>query len=120
MLYDSGDLEPIMYKIYNEWVSSFSEIKPSKMIYLKTSSSICYLRIASRNRQGEDLIPIDYIERCKKKKENMIKSVSGEVDVITLNGNIDIFKLGSFNEWTKDISDFVEDIYHISDYIINV
>ena len=65
MLYDSGNMESIQYQIYNKWFESFLDIAPvSKMIYLKTDPKVSYKRISIRNRNGEENIPFEYIEKC--------------------------------------------------------
>ena len=66
MLYDSGKIDNINYKIYLSWFDYFiKEINASySVIYVNTDTTICYERINNRNRSGEDLIPLEYLKSC--------------------------------------------------------
>ncbi len=83
MLYDSGNMDEIEYKIYNKWFKSFLDIAPiSKMIYLKTDPKISFERISIRNREGEDKIPYEYIDNCHKYHNDMYKLIDFDKKVI--------------------------------------
>lgn len=85
MLRDSGMIEDIMFKIYNENFKVIEQdFKIDKYIYLGTSPEKCSDRIKKRARSGE-AIPIDYLKNCKKyhddwllKKENVLAVHSDE------------------------------------------
>lgn len=66
MLYDSGMIEEIEYKIYLQWFDNFIEELPlSGIIYMDTPPEVCHERIKKRDRDGET-IPIDYLVSCDK------------------------------------------------------
>ena len=65
MLYDSGKIEHINYQIYLNWFNTFADEFPvDKIIYVRTNPEICHQRISTRNRDGEDNIPLEYLESC--------------------------------------------------------
>ena len=102
MLFDMKKIEDINYQIYCKWFEEFSqEIPVSKIIYIKTNPIICFSRIQQRNRKGELVIPLEYLEHCHEYHENMIKTLEDSVDIIYLDGNV--IKT-SFEDWTAQIN----------------
>lgn len=83
MLYDANNMNEIEYQIYNNWFESFLDLAPiSKMIYLKTDPKISFQRIGIRNREGENNIPIEYIENCHLYHNNMYDKIHFEKKII--------------------------------------
>ena len=65
MLYDSGKIEQVEYTIYCNWFYEFiDDLDISGFIYLQIPPETCYSRIKSRNRKGEESIPIEYLQDC--------------------------------------------------------
>ena len=93
MLYDTKMLEDVNYQIYCKWFEEFSqEIPMSKIIYIKTDPEICLERINKRNRTGEDTIKLDYLQLCSTYHEDMMNELREKnIEVIVLNGNVDIY-----------------------------
>jgi len=93
MLYDTKMLEDVNYQIYCKWFEEFSqEIPMSKIIYIKTNPEICLERINKRNRTGEDTIKLDYLQLCSTYHEDMMNELREKnIEVIVLNGNVDIY-----------------------------
>ena len=57
MLFDTGFIELVNYKIYLNWFNAFVEDCPvTKIIYVKTDPAICEARIIRRSRAGESNI----------------------------------------------------------------
>ena len=108
MLYDTGFIELVNYKIYMKWFDTFArDCLISKVIYVNTDPKICFDRIKKRSRTGESSIPLDYLENCHKYHEDML-DVSKDTcickDQIVLNGNIDIFQNEEhLNMWLEEI-----------------
>jgi len=72
MLYDSGKMEYINYKIYLNWFDSFtSEFPIHKIIYIKTNPEICHFRVMKRLREGENLISLEYLDISKNNIDNL-------------------------------------------------
>jgi len=107
MLYDSGKMEDIEYKIYLKWFDHFANMqKIQKVIYLKTKPEICFERISKRNRDGESNIPLDYLENCHNYHEIMIENINDEILVIDSNVDTDE-NPDIINKWISLIKDFI-------------
>lgn len=110
MLYDSGSMEHIQHQIYLKWFDSFADEFPvSKVVYVKTSPSICYDRISQRSRAGENQIPLEYLDQCDLYHEKMLSDPSFTKNQLILDGNIDIYKNKiELNEWIQKIDEFIQ------------
>jgi deoxyadenosine/deoxycytidine kinase len=92
MLYDSGKIEDVNYQIYQKWFDNFSNYYTiNKIIYVKTSPNICFSRINQRDRVGESVIPIDYLENCSRYHDDMLYAVYDN-SLLTLDGNINLIE----------------------------
>jgi len=112
MLFDSGNIELINYKIYLKWFDTFADDFPvSKVIYVNTDPEICHHRIEKRSRTGESNIPLDYLQKCHKYHNKMldVNSLSCVCqDQLLLNGNIDIYEnKEQLDEWIEQINTFI-------------
>jgi deoxyadenosine/deoxycytidine kinase len=112
MLFDSGNIELVNYKIYLEWFNTFADEFPvSKVIYVNTDPEICHQRIEKRSRTGESNIPIEYLQNCHKYHNNMLDVNSDDCvckEQLVLNGNIDIYEnKEQLNEWIDKINNFI-------------
>ena len=84
MLYDEKIIDEIGYQIYRRWFDCFTDILPeTKYVYLKTDPVVCVQRIKKRNREGEENIPVEYLEKVHQYHENWLNR-DGD---IMLNGN---------------------------------
>ena len=112
MLYDTGKIEYINYQIYLNWFDTFSsEFPVHKVVYVKTSPKKCYERISKRSREGEENIPLSYLESCSFYHDNMLdKNLTSCVceNQLVLNGNIDIYEnKEQVNKWIGEITKFI-------------
>lgn len=114
MLFDDGKLEYLEFQIYLKWFDSFIKEYPiSKIIYMKTSPEICHCRISKRSRQGEDIIPLEYLDNCDKYHENMLQSdiICNSICKLVLNGNVNINleenEKGEMEKWLQQINEFI-------------
>jgi len=113
MLYDSNKIEYVNYQIYLNWFNTFSEEYPiNKIIYVKTSPNNCHKRINKRSRDGENNIPLEYLESCHNYHENMLNINSLECvckNQLILNGNHDIYENKEVVEnWIDLITEFLQ------------
>jgi len=101
MLYDTNKIEDINYLIYLKWFDTFSESFPlKKIIYIKTDPEICFNRIEKRSRQGESIIPIEYLQSLDKYHDEMMDEL--KINTLVLDGNIDIYEnKEKLNEWVE-------------------
>jgi len=112
MLYDTKKLEHVNYQIYLNWFDTFSQDFPlHKVIYVKTSPEKCHSRILKRAREGENLIPLEYLQSCDKYHNNMLDKTSQECickEQLVLNGNVDIYENhNQIKEWISEIDKFI-------------
>jgi deoxyadenosine/deoxycytidine kinase len=108
MLHDQGQIEDVCYQIYLSWFDEFAKDYPiAHTVYVKTEPKICYDRIHLRAREGEEIIPLIYLEECHKYHEEFMKEIKSKK--LVLDGNIDIFKNEEIlDEWLEQINIFIE------------
>jgi deoxyadenosine/deoxycytidine kinase len=109
MLYDSGKMESIEFQVYLKWFDSFIEEFPvSKIIYVKTNPEICHYRITKRSRQGENIIPLEYLDNCDTYHEKMLCSNTICKSQLLLDGNKDIYDNEcELKNWILKIENFL-------------
>lgn len=112
MLYDMDKIEDVNYQIYCSWFESFiSEVPVEQTIYVQTEAEVCHHRMKLRGREGEEVIPLDYLRKCHEYHEKMMKSeikqyIPGEQ--LVLNGNVNIFENKEQLElWKKQVATFI-------------
>lgn len=112
MLYDTGKLEHVNYQIYLNWFNTFADEFPvNKIVYIRAEPETCHQRITTRNRDGENNIPIDYLNLCNKYHDNMLDKKLPECvcqDQLVLNGNYNIYENENvIKEWIDMIEKFI-------------
>lgn len=112
MLYDSGKIELINYRIYLQFFDTFiKDYRVDKILYVKTDPEKCSERIMKRSRSGESNIPLDYLIECDKYHDEMIENEDlKNTAKIVLDGNIDIY---------ENAAETLERIEKIKGYILN-
>lgn len=111
MLYDQGKMEDVCYQIYLRWFDEFAKDFPvTQSINIVADPSVCYQRIHKRSRAGEEVIPLDYLSECQKYHDVFLAPESEvDVEVLTLDGNIDIYEnADTLQEWTNKITEFIQ------------
>ena len=108
MLYETGKMEDVCYEIYLNWFDTFSEEFPvHKVVYVKTAPEICHARISKRAREGEECIPLEYLQSCNKYHEDMLQNNQDQQEKLVLDGNVDIYENGNqINDWLYQIHYF--------------
>ena len=78
---------------------------------VKTTPENCYERIATRQRDGEDKIPIEYLKTCNDYHDNMLDTTSADCvceNQLVLDGNCDIYKNKHIlDEWIASIEHYI-------------
>ena len=88
MLYDDGLIEHDEYQIYNKWFDEFiDDNKLTGIIYVKAEPSVCNDRVKIRAREGEDSIPLDYLQKCHQYHEDWLSTIENKL-VIEANDHI--------------------------------
>jgi len=108
MLFDDKKIEDVNYQIYRKWFDTFAQEFPiAGLIYVNTLPEICHQRIMKRSREGEDCIPLDYLQNCGNYHDYMM-SVMSDSPILKLDGNVDIYQNTSIvNDWVDKIKEFI-------------
>ena len=84
MLHDNGKISSIQYEIYKLLLKTRTESSfvkhtgvPDKIIYLNIPANICKKRIGNRKRGGEELISLEYLQKCEKYYKDWLFSEEG-------------------------------------------
>ena len=98
-LHNEGFISSIDYLIYNEWFYTFLQMEYKgtpikyKHIYFKTTPTIAFHRILSRNREEEKTIEYEYIIKCNAYHNKWLSNLK---DVITFDANVDLKKTDEY------------------------
>lgn len=106
MLYDQGKMSDVEHQIYLTLFDEFaSEFEVNKVVYIRTDPVKCHERIHVRAREGEELIPLAYLEECHKYHEDFLDLERGLFkDQMVLDGNNDIYLNPEVaDEWMRQI-----------------
>jgi len=106
MLYNQGKMSDVEYQIYMLLFDEFaSEFEVNKVIYVKTDPVKCHERIHLRAREGEELIPLAYLEECHKYHETFLNADRGLFkEQLVLDGNQDIYQNATLaDDWMLEI-----------------
>ena len=110
MLFDQGKIEDVCYQIYLTWFDEFAKDFPiNYSVYVNTEPKKCYDRIHKRAREGEEVIPLGYLEDCHNYHEKFLDEKTGmKIDKLVLDGNVDIYKNEkTLEEWLEKIDAFI-------------
>jgi deoxyadenosine/deoxycytidine kinase len=108
MLYDQGKIEHVCYQIYLNWFDEFvTDFDIKNTIYVNTEPKKCYERIHKRSREGEEVIPLNYLESCHNYHNEFLDIIKTEK--LELNGNIDIYENREvLDKWLEEIKLMIE------------
>ena len=106
MLYDQGKIEDVCYQIYLNWFDEFIQEFPiSHSIYINAEPQKCYERVHIRAREGEELIPLTYLEQCHNYHEEFLENATNK---LVLDGNVNIYENEKIVEqWIEMINEFI-------------
>jgi len=109
MLYDQGKIENVCYEIYLTWFDEFAKDFPiNYSVYVNTDPTKCYYRIHKRARDGEEVIPLDYLNDCHKYHEEFLNESNIIKHKLILDGNVDIYKNETIiDKWLERIDLFI-------------
>jgi thymidine kinase len=110
MLHDQGKIEDVCYQIYLNWFEEFASDFPiNYSVYVKTDPEKCYERIHKRSRDGEEVIPLAYLQDCHNYHEEFLNENTGiNSKKLVLDGNVDIYENNKIvDKWIEDINELV-------------
>jgi deoxyadenosine/deoxycytidine kinase len=109
MLHESGKMNELEYKIYNEWhsklISDF-KLEATGFIYLRTTPEVSHGRIKKRSRDGEAGIPLDYLKSLHTRHETWLLTQEPQEKVLTLDVSGSIFEDEVMTEFTDKIREY--------------
>jgi deoxyadenosine/deoxycytidine kinase len=106
MLYEEKKIEDVCYQIYLTWFDEFTKwFAINVLVYLDTNPIICYNRIHKRSREGEELIPLTYLENCHNYHNSFLMDEQfNKSTKLYLNGDIDVYEnKQALYEWIYNI-----------------
>jgi deoxyadenosine/deoxycytidine kinase len=110
MLYDDGKIDDVCYQIYQKFYNEFSdEVGLDGIVYINADAEVCKQRVEKRSRQGEDGIPLDYLQKCKKYHDDWMSDEPMALKIKT-NQNVTYDPADSTdqgNVWLKQISNYI-------------
>ena len=93
MLYDDGLIDDIELNIYNNVFNELvKDININGIIYIHCEPSICYQRVKKRDREGENNIPLEYLEKLNTYQQDYLKKFDF---VLSYNNNFDMDEIES-------------------------
>jgi deoxyadenosine/deoxycytidine kinase len=90
MLHDDGSLDKMEWDLYRQWyrfLVQSNQIELAGIIYVNCSPKKCLERIGVRSREGESVIPIEYLSNLHNYHENWIDNTT--VPVLNINTESD-------------------------------
>jgi len=104
MLYDDNKIESVNYQIYLKWFDTFAtDFQLAGIVYLETNPTTCHNRVKLRKRDGEEIIPLDYLTKCSVYHDSMIEN--SRVPILHINGNLIIDDMVDI--WIQNVKVFV-------------
>ena len=98
MLHAQGSLNAVEWDLYTKWFDHFKNaIHINGIVYVTTTYDECKTRIKTRGRQGEDNIPVEYLNELEKQHELWLS-----------NTELPVLKITSDAEEVQRIKDFVD------------
>lgn len=110
MLHESGDINDSGILAYNLWNDTFmSQYQLDKSIYINVSPETCHERISKRAREGEDVIPIEYLRTCQAAHDNFYKDVLSKGDCMVIDTTNIIKETSSYHQLVEDVFSYIID-----------
>lgn len=118
--YEQGFFNKVEWETYNHWVEFLftQECKPPQgFIYLESDPEVCHKRMAKRNRDGEQNVPLSYLEQIHSKheefllkKKNVFENLK-DVPVLIINAN---------DEFEQDSQQFAQHVKRVQEFLSNL
>lgn len=76
MLHDDNKMDSLEYALYERWIEQLKKTSTplSGIIFLDTPAEVCAERIRGRNRDGEEGIPLQYLQELQRYQTSWISS----------------------------------------------
>ena len=109
MLHESGKMNELEFKIYNEWHSKLItdfKLEATGFVYLRTTPEVSHERIRKRSRDGESGIPLDYLSALHSRHETWLLTQEPVDKVLTLDVSGSIFEDEVMTDYLDKIREY--------------
>jgi deoxyadenosine/deoxycytidine kinase len=90
MLHNSGSMNDLEWSLYNTWFDTYGkDVIVTGVVWLDVDPDTCIERIRTRNRKGEEEIPLEYLHALEKQHQSWLLNTDLPVLRITSNERID-------------------------------
>lgn len=110
MLRKQGKIDSLEWDLYMRWYTNFAKDLPYKgIIHLTTSAATSKKRIVTRNRSGEESIPISYLDELDVAHHEWVES--SHLPVLQINNEED----GTMDDILEKITKWLETFSKVAD-----
>jgi len=116
--FEQGFLTQLEWNIYQEWFNFLTSKQcqaPTGFIYLQADPTLSYDRTVTRNRKGEETIPLQYLLQIHNKHEAFLLKKTGvhpsivNTPVLVLDCNYDLLNnADKLVEYTQRVQQFIQ------------
>jgi deoxyadenosine/deoxycytidine kinase len=112
LLKNQENIEDVCFQIYMQLFNEFSLNYPiNSLIYIDTTPEICYERIKTRSRSGEEIISLDYLTECHYEHETYIHTKMERSNKIVIDGTFDVYENPDIlEEWLEIVKYCIDEI----------
>jgi deoxycitidine kinase/deoxyguanosine kinase len=92
-LHADGKLDQLEYALYESWLDQLklTSTPLSGVILIDTPANVCYERIKGRNREGEESIPMEYLDELHRYQSRWVESIDLPCAKITSIKDVETF-----------------------------
>lgn len=115
--YEQGFLTYEEWTAYNQWFEFLVTKKcqtPTGFIYLQADPEICLKRMSKRNRSGEEIVPLEYLQQIHKQHEQFLIH---KTTIAKNLQNVPVLVLNVSQEFADDERIFKKLLNQIQDFI---
>ena len=113
LCYEDGKMTKLEYDVYckwNDWLSNCFKVQPNAYIYLKCNPNVNSERILQRSREGEEGIPLEYLEALHRKHEEWMENESKSVPVLTIDALENFMDEQVMNKIVDNVKTFIKSL----------
>ena len=105
MLRHQGCIDDMEIQIYEQWFEHLAPMIPAVnvYIYIDTPPEVCLERIASRAREGESVIPLDYLKQLDHYHHEWLSGNDQKCPVLSFRNIDETIKLDAIQLFVRDL-----------------
>lgn len=107
MLHDDEFINDAGIVAYNMWNDEFSKgANVDKILYFTTPPEVCYQRVRSRNRPGEEGITLEYLKKCQEAHDSFYEEVISKSDHIMFDTSNILTNTTEYDEMVNTVIEY--------------